>query len=495
MPNMEKSIEAVRKRTGGIAEVSMCYSGDIQDSSRTKYTLAYYRQFAKDIENSGAHILAIKDMSGLLKPWAAYELVSELKQTVKIPIHLHTHDTSSLQSATYLKAIEAGVDVVDGCLGAMSGLTSQPNLNALVEMMKFHERENRYDMEVLNQHSTYWEAVREYYYPFESGMKASSAEVFYHEIPGGQYSNLKPQADSLGLGDKIEDIKKAYRDVNALFGDIIKVTPSSKVVGDMALFLVTNNMTGADVLSKGHQTYFPESVISFFRGDIGQPVGGFNPELQKIILKEVKPYTERPNEHLAPVDFDKEMEAFRKKFDEGVSFTDLLSWLLYPKVFEEYYQKKKEYGEVWHIPTLNFFYGLKNDEEVLIEIARGKSVLARLLTCSEPDAEGKRKVFMRLNGQTRIIEVQDKQVAVTVKENQKAEKSNASHVGAPLQGKLSQVLVKEGDPVKKNQPLFVIEAMKMETTIAANTVGKVKEIILKPGSMVKTDDLVLVMEN
>src|SRR5215218_9023711 len=259
MPNMEKSVDAVRKRTKGIAEVAMCYSGDIQDPKRTKYTLNYYRQFAKDIENSGAHILAIKDMSGLLKPMAAYELIAELKQTISIPIHLHTHDTSSLQPATYLKAIEAGVDVVDCCIGAVSGITSQPNLNAIVEMMRFHERENPYDTRVLNEHSTYWETVREFYYPFESGMKASSAEVFYHEIPGGQYSNLKPQAESLGLGNKIEDIKKAYRDVNELFGDLIKVTPSSKVVGDMALFMVTNNLTKEDIWTKGPQTFFPES--------------------------------------------------------------------------------------------------------------------------------------------------------------------------------------------------------------------------------------------
>ena len=494
MPNMEKSIEAVRKKTGGIAEVSMCYTGDIQDHSRSKYTLQYYKQFAKDIESSGAHILAIKDMSGLLKPMAAYELISELKQTVNIPIHLHTHDTSSLQPATYLKAIEAGVDVIDCSIGAMSGLTSQPNLNAVVEMMKFQQRENPYNIEVLNQHSTYWETVREYYYPFESGMKASSAEVFYHEIPGGQYSNLKPQAESLGLGHKIEDIKKAYRDVNEMFGDIVKVTPSSKVVGDMALFMVSSNLTKEDVLTKGDSISFPESVVSLFKGDIGQPVGGFNPQLQKMILKDVKAYTERPNEHLAPIDFDKEFEAFRQKFDPTVTFTDLLSYLLYPKVFEEFYAKRKEYGDVWHIPTLNFFYGLKDDEEVLIEIDRGKSIMVRLLTCSEPDEEGKRKVFMRLNGQTRIIEVQDKSKKVTIKENPKIDKGNTKQVGAPLQGKLSQILIKHGDEVKRNQPLFVIEAMKMETTIAANDSGKVKDIVLSPGSMVKTDDLVLVME-
>ncbi|MBA2746143.1 MAG: pyruvate carboxylase, partial [Flavisolibacter sp.] len=422
MPNMEKSIEAVRKKTGALAEVSMCYTGDIQDHKRTKYTLDYYRKFAREIENSGAHILAIKDMSGLLKPWAAYELIGELKQTIKIPIHLHTHDTSSLQSATYLKAIEAGVDVVDASIGAMSGLTSQPNLNALVEMMKFQERDHPYDIEVLNQHSTYWEAVREFYYPFESGMKSSSAEVFYHEIPGGQYSNLKPQAESLGLGDKIEDIKKAYREVNQMFGDLVKVTPSSKVVGDMALFMVSSKLTKDDIQNNGSSISFPESVVSLFKGDIGQPVGGFDPALQKTILKDIQPYTERPNEHLQPIDFDQEFEKFKLKFDDTLSFTDLLSYLLYPKVFEEYYNMKSAYGEVWHIPTLNFFYGLRNDEEVMIEIDKGKSILVRLLTFSDPDEEGKRKIFMRLNGQTRIIEVQDSSIKVNIKENQKAVK-------------------------------------------------------------------------
>ena len=493
LPNMEKSIEAVRNKTKGIAEVAICYTGDIQDASRTKYTLQYYKQFARDIENIGAHILAIKDMSGLLKPWAAYELIGELKSTVKIPIHLHTHDTSSLQAATYLKAIEAGVDVVDGCIGAMSGLTSQPNLNAIVEMMRFHERENEYDIEALNQHSTYWETVREYYYPFESGLKASSAEVFVHEIPGGQYSNLKPQATSLGLGDKMEEIKKAYCEVNELFGDIVKVTPSSKVVGDMALYMVTNNLTKEDIMLKGHSLSFPESVISLFKGDIGQPVGGFDQELQKIILKDIKPFTGRPNEQLKPINFDEAFASFKQQFDEDVSFNDLLSYLLYPKVFEEYYNKRKEYGEVWHIPTINFFYGLKNDEEVLIEIDRGKSILARLLTCSEPDEDGKRKVFMRLNGQTRIIEILDSTVKVITQENEKADKSNDKHIGAPLQGKLSQLLIKDGDEVKTNQPLFVIEAMKMETTITATKSGKIEKIFLEAGKMVKTDDLVLLM--
>ncbi|RYZ21144.1 MAG: pyruvate carboxylase [Chitinophagaceae bacterium] len=494
MPNMEKSIGAVRMKTKGIAEVAMCYTGDIQDPQRTKYTLQYYKQFARDIENAGAHILAIKDMSGLLKPMAAYELVSELKQTVKIPIHLHTHDTSSLQAATYLKAIEAGVDVVDGAIGALSGLTSQPNLNALVEMMRFQERENPYDVEMLHRHSTYWEAVREFYYPFESGLKASSAEVFYHEIPGGQYSNLKPQAQSLGLGDRMEDIKKTYREVNALFGDIVKVTPSSKVVGDMALFMVSNDLTKEDILARGHELSFPESVVSLFRGDIGQPVGGFDPKLQQIILRDIVPYTERPNEHLEPVDFEATFTDFKRLFGESVTENDLLSWLLYPKVFEEYWQKRKAYGELWPVPTPNFFYGLRNDEEVLIPIDKGKSILVRLLTCSEPDSEGKRKVFLRLNGQTRIIEVQDTSIKTVLAENEKAQKDNPGHIAAPLQGKLSQFLIKEGQEVKLNQPLFVIEAMKMETTITATRTGKVGRLVLPAGKMVKADDLVLTLE-
>lgn len=493
MGNMEKSIDAVRTRTKAIAEVAICYTGDIQNPKRTKYTLDYYKKFAKEIEDSGAHILAIKDMSGLLKPMAAYELIGELKQVLKIPIHLHTHDTSSLQPATYLKAIEAGVDVIDCCMGAVSGLTSQPNFNAVVEMMRFQDRENPYNIEELNRHSNYWEVVREYYYPFESGLKASSAEVFTHEIPGGQYSNLKPQAASMGLGDRMEDIKKAYANVNELFGDIVKVTPSSKVVGDMALFMVTNNLTNDDIWEKGHTLSFPESVQSLFKGDIGQPPGGFDPNLQRIILKDIEPYSDRPNEHLKPIDFEKEFDAFKKKFDEHVSYTDMLSYLLYPRVFEEFHKMRMEYGALWKVPTINFFYGLQSNEETTIEIDKGKNILVRLLTISEPDSHGVHKVFMRLNGQTRIIEVQDKAVKNIAHVNRKADKNDPKQVAAPLQGKISQMLVKTGDPVKANQPLFVIEAMKMETTIAAVAQGKVEELVLAPGSMVKSGDLVLTL--
>ena len=281
--------------------------------------------------------------------------------------------------------------------------------------------------------------------------------------------------------------------MNQLFGDLIKVTPSSKVVGDMALFMVTNDLTAKDIWERGEQLSFPESVISLFRGDIGQPVGGFDPQLQKIILKDVRPYSQRPNEHLKPIDFDKELASLRERFDPSVSETDLLSYLLYPKVFEEFYTRKKEYGNVWHIPTLNFFYGLKNDEEAIIEIDKGKSILVRLLTCSDPDDTGQRKVFMRLNGQTRIIEVRDRSIKVSFRENEKADRANIKHVGAPLQGKLSQLLINEGETVKKHQPLFVIEAMKMETTIAATVDGAISRIILQAGAMVRTDDLVVIL--
>src|SRR5690554_4422501 len=301
---MTPSIEFVRNRTGGIAEAAISYTGDILDPKETKYTLKYYTQLAKDLENAGAHMICIKDMAGLLKPYAASELVSALKDTVKIPLHLHTHDTSSIQSATYLKAIEAGVDVVDVALGGLSGLTSQPNFNSMVEAMRFQERENKMDIQKLNEYSTYWSDVRDYYYPFESGLKSGTGEVYKHEIPGGQYSNLIPQAESLGLRDRFTEITDMYAKVNALFGNVIKVTPSSKVVGDMAQYLVSNNITIEEFMEKGETLSFPESVKSFFKGDLGQPVSGFPKDIQKIILRDEQPYTDRPNAHLEPIDFE-----------------------------------------------------------------------------------------------------------------------------------------------------------------------------------------------
>ncbi len=497
MKGMEPCIKFVRKKTKGIAEVAICYTGDILNPEKTKYNLDYYLKLAKQIENAGAHILGIKDMAGLLKPYAAEELITALRSTVKIPIHLHTHDTSSLQSATYLKAVESGVDVVDVCLGGLSGLTSQPNFNSIVEMMRFHKRENPMNIEKLNQFSTYWENVREYYYPFESGMKAGNAEVFEHEIPGGQYSNLKPQAIALGLGDKFEEIKKMFSEVNAMFGDVIKVTPSSKVVGDMAQFMVSNNLTVNDVFEKGDTISFPESVQQFFRGEIGQPDGGFPKKLQKIILKDKKPFTSRPNEHLEPVDFEKEYPEFVKKYQHGflraMEFTDFLSYKLYPKVWDDMYKKHKEYGVISKVPTKNFFFGMELNEETIVEIGEGKSIIVKLLSIGPSDADGMRTVFFKVNGQTRNVEILDKSLKIVKEEHQKAEKENPKHIGAPLQGLLSKIFVKKGQMVKKNEPLFVIEAMKMETTIAAAENAEIKNIVLKEGTMIFADDLVLAL--
>ncbi|NAS30996.1 pyruvate carboxylase [Flavobacteriaceae bacterium R38] len=495
---MEPSMNYVRNKTGGIAQAAISYTGDILDVNQTKYNLKYYTQLAKDLENAGAHMIAIKDMAGLLKPYAATELVTTLKDTVKIPIHLHTHDTSSLQTATYLKAIEAGVDVVDVALGGLSGLTSQPNFNAVVEMMKYHERAHDFDIDTLNAFSNFWEDTRELYYPFESGLKAGTAEVFKHEIPGGQYSNLRPQATALGLGDRFDDVKKMYAEVNTMFGNLVKVTPSSKVVGDMAIFMVTNDLTPEDVMTRGEEISFPESVINFFKGDLGQPVGGFPEKLQQIILKNKKAYKERPNAHLKPVDFTKEYAAFKDRFQKGftraIEIEDFLSYTLYPKVFEQAHENYKLYGNVALIPTKNFFYGMKLREEILIELEPGKTIIVKLLSVSTPNDDGIRTVFFKVNGENRFVEIFDTSLNIKKEENIKIDPSEINQIGAPLQGSLYKVLVKEGENVKENDPLFVIEAMKMETTVVATKAGKVKSIVLKEGSMVAQDDLVLVVD-
>jgi pyruvate carboxylase len=490
--SMAVSIDAVRKNTGGIAEACISYTGDILDPKKSKYNLKYYVDLAKELEQMGAHILGIKDMAGLLKPYAASELVGALKNAVNIPIHLHTHDTAAVQCASYLKAIEAGVDVVDVALASMSGLTSQPNFNSLVEALRNTPHEVDFDIRHLNEHSNYWETVREWYYPFESGLMAGTAEVYNHEIPGGQYSNLKPQAMSLGLGDRMEEIKQAYEDVNELFGDIVKVTPSSKVVGDMALFLVSNHLSKASVLEKGDTLSFPESVKSFFKGDIGQPHGGFPPVLQKMILKDEVPYTDLPNAHLKPVDFDTEFAAFKLRLGDTVTLLDFLSWKFYPKVFEEYHAFNKAFGEVSKLPTTAFFFGMKTNEEILVEIGKGKNILIRLLYVSDLDENGHRSVYFRLNGQTRSIDVPDRKAVVTKIQHAKA--SGENQIGTSLQGLLSKIFVKPGQEVKRNTPLFTIEAMKMETTITATRDFKIKELILKEGTLVESEDLIVVVE-
>ena len=486
---MKVSIKTVRENTHALAEACICYTGDIADPNRTKYNLQYYVDLAKRLEDAGAHIIAIKDMAGLLKPRAAEMLIPALREAVDLPLHLHTHDTSSIQAATYLRAIDAGVHAVDVAIGAMSGLTSQPNFNSVVAMMEGHERENPMDLKSLNRFSNYWEAVRQYYYPFETELRSGTAEVYENEIPGGQYSNLRPQARALGLEEQFETIKENYRLVNDMFGDLVKVTPSSKVVGDMALFMTANNLTAEDVLERGENLAFPDSVKALFRGDLGQPEGGFPKRLQQIILKGEQPYTERPNAHLEPLDFETEFKAFQEEFGQYVTETDFLSFQLYPKVFRDYHAHVTEFGEGTNIPTPAFFYGLKPNEEVMVQIEDGKKVIVQYLNMTEPNTAGQRVVFFRLNGQSRSIVVKDNNVKVTKVAHAKA--SALNEVGTPLQGNLSKILVKEGQVITANTPLFIIEAMKMESTITAPIAGTVQKVHLSERTLVEQDDLVI----
>lgn len=497
MESIGPAIKYVRKHTGGIAEASISYTGDLLSPDENKYTLDYYLRLAKDIENAGAHILAVKDMAGLLKPYAAQELIQALKSEINIPIHLHTHDTSSIQSATYLKAIEAGVDIIDVALAGLSGLTSQPNFNSIAEMMRNHERENKIDIDRLNDYSNYWESVRSYYYPFESGLKSGTAEVYKHEIPGGQYSNLKPQAASLGLQDRFHEITDMYAQVNDLFGNLIKVTPSSKVVGDMAQYLISNNLSIEDVKTKGDQISFPSSVMSFFKGELGQPYQGFPEDIQSLVLKDVKPFTNRPSEHLEPINFNEEFQAFQEEYNglyEDMTVNDFLSAKLYPKVFKDFYDHQIKYGKVMNIPSKNFFYGMKPGEEIFIELDKGKNLLIKYKSQTAPDDDGMVTVFFDVNGQGRNIKVKDENIVVEKVVHQKADANNENEVGSPLQGSLSAIMVKEGEVVKRNQPLFIVEAMKMETTITATKDGKVSRIVLNPVQMVDAEDLVIVLE-
>lgn len=492
MEAMKVSIKAVRERTQGIAEVSIDYTGDILNPKETKFNLQYYLDLARRIEDEGAHIIAIKDMAGLLKPYAATKLITELKKAVDLPLHLHTHDTSSMQGTTYVKAIEAGVDVVDVALASMSGLTSQPNFNSLVAALEHQPNAPQFNLKSLNEYSNYWEDIREVYYPFESGLKAGTAEVYDHEIPGGQYSNLRPQAIALGLETQFETIKKNYAVVNKMFGNIVKVTPSSKVVGDMALFMTANDLTEEDVLERGESLSYPDSVISFFKGELGQPHGGFPQKLQKIILKDAKAFTDRPNAHLKPVDFEAEMKEFKAEFDDKVGELDFISYKLYPKVFKDFYRIRNTYGNISWIPSIPFFYGLKPGEDIMVPIGKGKVLMIKFLYKSDHDEDGMRKVSFELNGQNRTLAIKDEHALVDKVAHLKATEPN--QIGAPLQGRLSKLLVSVGDEVQINDVLFVIEAMKMETNVAATTTGIIKSIPLKDGELVAQDDLIVEME-
>ena len=493
LPGILPAVEMVRD-AGGIAEASICYTGNIDDPRRSRYDLKYYVTMAKELEKAGANILGIKDMAGLLRPYAARRLVKALKEEVGLPIHLHTHDTAGIQAGSLLYASDAGVDVVDAAFGAMSSLTSQPNLESIVAALEFQERDTKLDFNTLVNFTYYWEEVRNYYSAFESGLKSSSADVYIHEIPGGQYSNLRPQAEALNLGHRLPELKRMYAVVNEILGDIVKVTPSSKIVGDLALFMLTNNLTGQDLVERGKDLSFPESVIGYFAGDIGQPPGGFPSKLREVVLKG-RPINEgRPGDTLPPVDLAKTRVEVEKKTGRAPTDRDVLSYLMYPKVFAEFSEFRKTFSDVSVVPTDVMFYGLSVGGEAEIEIERGKTLFIKLVAISQPNEHGMCTVFFELNGHPREVQVFDKSLGIARSVRPKADKDNLHHLGAPMPGTVIEVKVAPGDEVQEGDKLVVIEAMKMEMTVASPLAGVIKEVTVKPKDRIDSQDLLIVFK-
>jgi len=490
--NMQVAMEAVIE-AGGVCEGTICYTGDLFDAARPKYNLKYYVEMAKRLEKSGAHILGIKDMAGICKPRAARELVKALKNEIGLPIHFHTHDTSGIAAASVLAAIEAGCDAVDGAMDAMSGLTSQPNLGAIAAALSGSERDPRVDFDAMQSLSDYWEGVRRYYAPFEADIRSGTADVYRHEMPGGQYTNLREQARALGLEARWPEVSRAYAAVNQLFGDIVKVTPTSKVVGDMALFMVGNGLTPDDVTNPDRDIDFPESVVSLFKGELGVPPDGWPTALQHKILKGKPPLAGRPGASMAPVDLASTKIEVEKLVGEAIGEADLASYLMYPKVFRDFVEHRKLFGDVSTLPTPTFFYGLQDQEEISVDIDTGKTLVIRLQSRTELEDEGVVKLFFELNGQSRLVRV-PKAGAAAQFETPKADEGNASHVGAPMPGMVVRIAVQKGQTVARGEPLLALEAMKMETVLGAPRDGKVKAIHAKPGSTVNTRDLLIELE-
>ncbi len=494
LPNLRPAMDAVLEETSAICEAAICYTGDILDAKRDKYSLEYYVKMAKALEKAGAHILAIKDMAGLCKPYAAHKLIKALREEIGIPIHFHTHDTAGVQAAAIVKASEAGASIVDCAAASMSGLTSQVNLNSIVEAFRNTPRDTRLDIDALNDYSAYWESVRKLYYPFESGMLASTAEVYRHEMPGGQVTNLQEQAKSMGLGPRWPEVARMYAEVNRLFGDIIKVTPTSKVVGDMALFMVANNLKPEDLFDESRNISFPASVVELFEGKLGQPQGGWPKELQRIILRGKTPLDKRPGEVLPPTNFDNVRRELQEKLRREPTETDLLNHLMYPAVFAEFENHRRQYGDTSILPTDVFFHGMRPGVEYSVDLEPGKAMIAIFLTVGEAGEDGMREVFYELNGQPRSVRIADRSRKATVQQRVKADPDNPGHVASPMPGKVSSLSAQAGQPVKKGDKLLSIEAMKMETAVYAPIDGVVKDIRVKPGSLVESRDLVLVIE-
>ncbi len=495
LPNLRPAIEAVRQ-TDALCEAAICYTGDILNPKRAKFNLKYFVDMAKELEKLGTHILAIKDMAGLLKPFAAKTLVKALRQEIGIPIHFHTHDSAGGQIASYLMAAEEGADIVDCAFAPMAGLTSQPSLNALVEALRFTERDAGMSFDDLQATAEYWEEVRKHYAPFETGQKAASAEVYLHEMPGGQYANLYQQAVSLGVGDRWHEVGRTYAAVNEMFGDIVKVTPSSKVVGDMALFMLANNLTPEQVTDPNRELAFPESVVEFFEGRLGQAPGGFPAALQKKILRGRPPLTDRPGASLPPADFAKSRADLEKKILQPASDQDVLTYLLYPRVYTDFAEHQRKYSDTSILPTDVFFYGLQPGEETSVDIEPGKTLIIKFLTVGDPHEDGRRLVFFELNGQPREVLILDRTLVGqgAARSRPKAEPGNPLHVAAPMPGAVVAVVVAVGEQVAVGQKLLTLEAMKMETTLYAERAGRIAEVLTRAGTQVDGGDLLIRFE-
>jgi pyruvate carboxylase len=490
LPNMQVAMEAAREHGKAVCEAAVCYTGDITDPNRAKYSLNYYINKAKELEKMGAHILCIKDMAGLAHPAAISKLVSALKQEISIPIHFHTHDTSGLNAASIMAAADAGVDIADMALASMSGSTSQPNLNSVNAAMHGNERHPGLDSDTINELSDYWEEILTHYEPFYSAPRSGTAEVYLHEMPGGQYTNLKEQANSMGLGHRWQEIAHTYADVNQLFGDIIKVTPSSKVVGDMTMLLVTQNLKTEDLLNGNAPNLdFPESVIDMLAGGLGQPDGGWPKDIQKIVLGDKTPVTVRPGELAPPCDLEETKQQLGEQLGRPATDDELYSYLMYPQVFNDFQETLKSYDRLTVLPTPSFFYGLQVGEEINVDIAPGKTLFIKLISIGDPDGEGRRTLFYELNGMPRECVVVDKALGKEVAANIKGEPGNPKHINAPLPGMISEIAVKVGDEVKEGDKIVVLEAMKMLTTVSATEDGVISEILLQKGQSADTGDL------
>ena len=490
LPNLKVAMETVVEKTPSLCEAAVCFTGDFTDSNEEKYVLGYYVELAKELEKMGAHILAIKDMAGLCHPMAASKLVKTLRNEVGIPVHFHTHDSSGISSSSIIKAVEAGVDVVDLAISSLSGCTSQPNLNSIVHALRNAPRSTGLDVDALNQLSIYWEAVRQYYSPFDTSPPFGSAEVYQHQMPGGQYTNLREQAGALGLGKRWPDVVTTYQECNRLLGDIVKVTPSSKSVGDLAIFLITKGVKPEDLINLPEETGFPQSVIDLLSGNLGQPKGGWPKAVQKVILGKQKPMRGRPGASAPKMDLKKEKTSLIKNFGKHCTDDDLFCSVMYPQVFKEFQDFKKKYGDVSVLPTLAYFHGLEPGEEISITIEEGKTLFIKLLHVGEPDEKGVRSLTFELNGKARTTLVQDKSVKGDAKAREKADPANDKHVGAPIPAIISSIATSVGKSVAKGDKIAVLEAMKMQTTIYASTDGTVDEVLVQVGDSVESKDLI-----